>query len=161
MYVQLGETIQSTKEVNIVEYRALWIATQVKPMSLLLRQKVSSKSIAWWPLEVREAPLQEGGAVQMELGQIASQPEHKTCDILAAERLQLMRFDNQLIIDSLKVMCCSRFQKGKTSILWQNKKYFVVLSLVKEKLVHLWCQQASYNIKQREFKIFWQFLSHI
>ena len=72
LYVQLGETIQSTKEVNIDENRTLWIATQVKPMSLLLRYKVSSKSIAWWPSEVREAPLQEGGAVQMELGQIAS-----------------------------------------------------------------------------------------
>ena len=30
--------------------------------------------------------------------------EHKTCDILAAELLRLMRFDNRLIIDS--------FQKG-------------------------------------------------
>ena len=30
--------------------------------------------------------------------------EHKTCDVSAAERLQLMRFDNRLIIciDSLK-----------------------------------------------------------
>ena len=28
--------------------------------------------------------------------------EHITCDILAAERLQLMRFDNQLIIDSFQ-----------------------------------------------------------
>ena len=28
--------------------------------------------------------------------------EHKTCDILAAERLQLMRFDNRLIIDSFQ-----------------------------------------------------------
>ena len=26
--------------------------------------------------------------------------EHKTCDILAAERLRLIRFDNRLIIDS-------------------------------------------------------------
>ena len=43
--------------------------------------------------------------------------EHKTCDILAAEQLRLMRFDNRLIIDSLKVVCCSRVQKGKSSIL--------------------------------------------
>ena len=28
-----------------------------------------------------------------------SQLEHKTCDILAAERLRLLRFDNRLIID--------------------------------------------------------------
>ena len=28
--------------------------------------------------------------------------EHKTCDILAAERLRLMRFDNRLIIDSIQ-----------------------------------------------------------
>ena len=28
--------------------------------------------------------------------------EHKTCDILAAERLWLMRFNNRFIIDSLK-----------------------------------------------------------
>ena len=27
---------------------------------------------------------------------------HKTCDILAAERLRLMRFDNRLIIDFLQ-----------------------------------------------------------
>ena len=31
--------------------------------------------------------------------------EHKNCDILAAKRLQLMRFDNRLIIES--------FQKAK------------------------------------------------
>ena len=41
------------------------------------------------------------------------QVEHKTCDILAAERLRLMRFDNGLIIDSLKVECCSIVKKGK------------------------------------------------
>ena len=28
--------------------------------------------------------------------------EHKTCDILAAERLRLMSFDNRLIIDSFQ-----------------------------------------------------------
>ena len=28
--------------------------------------------------------------------------EHKTCDILAAEWLRLMRFDNRLIIDSFQ-----------------------------------------------------------
>ena len=39
--------------------------------------------------------------------------EHKTCDILAAERLQLIRFDNRLFIDPLKVVCCSRVRKGK------------------------------------------------
>ena len=59
LYVQLGETIQSTKEVNIDEYRALWIATQVKPMSLLLRYKVSSKSIAWWPSKEGKDPSTE------------------------------------------------------------------------------------------------------
>ena len=42
--------------------------------------------------------------------------EHKTCDILAAERLRLKRFDNRLIIDSSKVVCCSRVRKGEISI---------------------------------------------
>ena len=32
--------------------------------------------------------------------------EHKTCDILAAERLRLMRFDNRLIIDSFQEAIC-------------------------------------------------------
>ena len=32
--------------------------------------------------------------------------EHKTCDILAAERLQLMRLDNRLIIDSFQKAIC-------------------------------------------------------
>ena len=32
--------------------------------------------------------------------------EHKTCDILAAERLQLMRFDNRLIIESFQKAIC-------------------------------------------------------
>ena len=32
--------------------------------------------------------------------------EHKTCDILAAERLRLMRFDNRLIIDSFQEAVC-------------------------------------------------------
>ena len=32
--------------------------------------------------------------------------EHKTCDILAAERLRLMRFDNQLITDSFQEAIC-------------------------------------------------------
>ena len=32
--------------------------------------------------------------------------EHKTCDILAAERLRLMRFDNRLIIDSFQEAMC-------------------------------------------------------
>ena len=31
-----------------------------------------------------------------------SQLEHKTCDILAAEGLRLMRFDHRLIIDSFQ-----------------------------------------------------------
>ena len=39
--------------------------------------------------------------------------EHKTCDILAAERLRLMRFDNQLIIDSLKVVSVTESGKEK------------------------------------------------
>ena len=42
--------------------------------------------------------------------------EHKTCDILAPELLRLMRFENQLIIDSLKVVCYSKDRKEKTSI---------------------------------------------
>ena len=32
--------------------------------------------------------------------------EHKTCDILGAERLRLMRFDNRLIIDSFQEAVC-------------------------------------------------------
>ena len=32
--------------------------------------------------------------------------EHKTCDIFAAERLRLMRFDNRLIIDSFQEDIC-------------------------------------------------------
>ena len=32
--------------------------------------------------------------------------EHKTCDIMAAERLRLMRFDNRLIIDSFREAIC-------------------------------------------------------
>ena len=36
-----------------------------------------------------------------------SKLKHKTCNILAAERLQLMIFDNRLIIDSLKAAHCS------------------------------------------------------
>ena len=36
----------------------------------------------------------------------ASLVEHKTCDILAAERLRLMRFDNRLIIDSFQEVIC-------------------------------------------------------
>ena len=32
--------------------------------------------------------------------------EHKTCDILAAEILRLMRFDNQLIIESFQKAIC-------------------------------------------------------
>ena len=43
--------------------------------------------------------------------------EHKTCDILAAERLQLMRFDNRLIIvDSLKVARCSGKKNNENTI---------------------------------------------
>ena len=33
--------------------------------------------------------------------------EHKTCDILASERLRLMRYDNQLIIDSFQKAICT------------------------------------------------------
>ena len=32
--------------------------------------------------------------------------EHKTCDILAAERLRLMSFDSRLIIDSFQKPVC-------------------------------------------------------
>ena len=35
-----------------------------------------------------------------------SQLEHKTCNILAAERLRLMIFDNRLIIDSFQKAIC-------------------------------------------------------
>ena len=41
----------------------------------------------------------------------ASKLEHKTCDIFAVERLRLMRFDNRLIIDSLRVVFCSELGK--------------------------------------------------
>ena len=34
------------------------------------------------------------------------QLEHKTCAILAAERLRLMRFDNRLIIESFQKAIC-------------------------------------------------------
>ena len=37
---------------------------------------------------------------------VACLVEHKTCDILAAERLRLMRFDNRLIIDSFQEAMC-------------------------------------------------------
>ena len=43
--------------------------------------------------------------------------EHKTCDILAAERLRLMRFDNRLIVESLKVVCCPREKNRNQDIL--------------------------------------------
>ena len=39
-------------------------------------------------------------------GENVTQLEHKTCDILAAERLRLMRFDNRLIIDSFQGAIC-------------------------------------------------------
>ena len=35
-------------------------------------------------------------------GQSEARLEHKTCDILAAERLRLMSFENRLIIDSFQ-----------------------------------------------------------
>ena len=41
--------------------------------------------------------------------------EHKTCEILTAERLRLMRFDDQLIIDS--------FQKDSIKKKVQKEKY--------------------------------------
>ena len=41
---------------------------------------------------------------------IGSELEHKTCDILAAERLRLMRFDNRLIIDSFEEHICILIQ---------------------------------------------------
>ena len=50
--------------------------------------------------------------------------QHRTCDILDAERSRLMRFDNWLIVVSLKVVCCSRDRKGKPSILWHKPRYF-------------------------------------
>ena len=42
----------------------------------------------------------------MVLHGIAWYLEHKTCDILAAERLRLIRFDNRLIIDSFQEDIC-------------------------------------------------------
>ena len=76
--------------------------------------------------------------------------EHKTCNILAAERLQLMIFDNRLIIDSLKAAHCSllfsvvqEFRKEKQAFCDIKQKYCVVLPLVKEKLEHLRSYQGS------------------
>ena len=46
-----------------------------------------------------------------EDGQRETALEHKTCIILAVERLRLMRFDNRLIIDSLRVVFCSELGK--------------------------------------------------
>ena len=46
-------------------------------------------------------------------------------------------------IDSVKI---------NTSLIMMKECF--VLSLVKEKLEHLQCEQASYDIKQREYKIF-------
>ena len=52
----------------------------------------------------------EGGPWQLEISLVWGIHvyilEHKTCDILAAERLRLMRFDNRLIIDSFQEAVC-------------------------------------------------------
>ena len=70
-----------------------------------------------WPRKLNDAVKCPFGCLYQWNGFIGSFLEHKTCDILAAKRLRLMRFDNRLIIDSLKVVCFSRVRKGKTSIL--------------------------------------------
>ena len=44
--------------------------------------------------------------VKIDTSKIGFPLEHKTCDILAAERLRLMRFDNRLIIDSFQEAIC-------------------------------------------------------
>ena len=92
--------------------------------------------------------------------------EHKTCDIIAAERLQLMRFDNRIIIESLKLVCFSsesivchktmRIQDILTNlylvICSRKRKCCVVRLLVMEKPEQL--QQASYDIKEKNTRYF-------
>ena len=47
--------------------------------------------------------------------------EHKTCDILAAERLRLIGFDNRLIIDSFQKAIC--ILKISINNKFQTEKY--------------------------------------
>ena len=52
----------------------------------------------------RTSPIKREGATPLNMTVLTL--EHKTCDILAAERLRLMRFDNRLIIDSFQEAVC-------------------------------------------------------
>ena len=63
-------------------------------LSRLLKQTSLVKEIVKWPIF--------RFLLGMGKQENASRVEHKTCDILAAERLRLMRFDNRLIIDSFQ-----------------------------------------------------------
>ena len=62
--------------------------------------------------------LSSGAKIVIKLSSSTYLLEHKTCDILAAERLRLMRFDNRLIIDSFQEAIC--ILKWKFSI---NNKF--------------------------------------
>ena len=53
-----------------------------------------------------EGQLAEKLVAELELFTSGYLLEHKTCDILAAERLRLMRFDNRLIIESFQKAIC-------------------------------------------------------
>ena len=104
------------------------------------------------------------------------QIEHKTCDILAAERLRFMRFDNRLIIDSFqnavnilqlwfsvnfaswywqkkKVTCCSTARKRKPSILWHKHKYKIFLQILicLDKLFQLLAILWKSRVKRSEY----------
>ena len=66
-------------------------------------QNLSGCVVFYWPKTVIGAcsvhPLSYSCLLLLHL-------EHKTCDILAAERLQLMIYDNRLIIDSFQEALC-------------------------------------------------------
>ena len=49
--------------------------------------------------------------------------EHKTCDILAAERLRLMRLDNRLIIDSFQKAICILKRNLSINDKFKTEKY--------------------------------------
>ena len=70
------------------------------PLSVNHRRDISTFLNLWWfrawkPYIFWKHIIQGGSTI-----------EHKTCDILAAERLRLMRFDNRLIIDSFQKVIC-------------------------------------------------------
>ena len=67
----------------------------------------------------------------VEVGKDGPKDGHKT--------MRIQYFLTNLVIE---MVICARKRKCR-----------VFLSLVKEKLKHLWCEQAYYGIKQREYKI--------